>query len=156
MTGFTLTRQIAARPSIVYDALTTADGVAAWWGPDDQPVTVSEVDARIGGGFRVRFATDDGLEHEAQGEFLELDPPRRVVMSWRWAVNGVADEVGRESRVEVDLRRADYGTELTFSHLELATEASAVSHEGGWAGALNKLQRRLDGVPGESTFNATQ
>ena len=32
MTSLTLVRRIAARPSIVFDALTTAEGIASWWG----------------------------------------------------------------------------------------------------------------------------
>jgi uncharacterized protein YndB with AHSA1/START domain len=31
MTRLTLVRRIAARPSIVFDALTTAEGIAHWW-----------------------------------------------------------------------------------------------------------------------------
>ncbi|MEJ0020180.1 MAG: metalloregulator ArsR/SmtB family transcription factor [Acetobacteraceae bacterium] len=33
MTSLTLVRRIAARPSIVFEALTTPDGIACWWGP---------------------------------------------------------------------------------------------------------------------------
>jgi uncharacterized protein YndB with AHSA1/START domain len=33
MTSLTLVRRIAARPSIVFEALTTADSVATRWGP---------------------------------------------------------------------------------------------------------------------------
>jgi uncharacterized protein YndB with AHSA1/START domain len=144
MTSMTLVRQIAARPSIVFDALTTADGLAAWWGPDDLPVLASEIDARVGGAFRVRFRTLDGLEHEASGECLELVPPRRLVMSWRWTAGGEPDELGRTSRVEFDLRPIDSGVELTFTHADLSTEVSALSHEQGWTGALDKLERYLN------------
>jgi uncharacterized protein YndB with AHSA1/START domain len=143
MKSFTLTRRIAARPSIVYDALTTADGVASWWGPDDLPVIRAEMDARAGGSFRVRFRTVDGLEHEACGEFLELVPPQRVVMTWRWASGGVAEESGRTSRIAIDLTPIARGTELTFTHGDLASEVSMKSHEGGWTGAFVKLVRRL-------------
>lgn len=38
MTSLTLVRRIKARPSIVFDALTTPDGIASWWGPDAGPV----------------------------------------------------------------------------------------------------------------------
>jgi uncharacterized protein YndB with AHSA1/START domain len=48
MKSLTLVRRIAARPAIVFEALTTADGVAAWWGPDDLPVVRAEMDARVG------------------------------------------------------------------------------------------------------------
>ena len=49
MTGFTLVRQIKARPAIVFEALTTADGIAAWWGPDALPVVSAQsLLARVG------------------------------------------------------------------------------------------------------------
>ena len=44
MTSLTLVRRIKARPSIVFDALTTAEGIANWWGPDGGPVLVAETD----------------------------------------------------------------------------------------------------------------
>jgi uncharacterized protein YndB with AHSA1/START domain len=143
MKSVTLVRRIAARPSIVFEAMTTADGVSAWWGPDDLPVLHAEMDARVGGAFRVHFRTLDGLEHESSGEFLELVPPRRAVMSWRWSRGGVPEEQGRTSRIEIELAAIDGGTELTFTHADLATEASEKSHAGGWTGAFDKLVRNL-------------
>ena len=62
MTSLTLVRRIAARPSIVFDALTTPDGIACWWGPDDGPVLVAETDIRVGGRFRVRRAYRTGAD----------------------------------------------------------------------------------------------
>ena len=143
MHSITLMRRIAARPSIVFEALTTAEGVASWWGPADLPVIFAETDPRVGGAFRVRFHTLDGKEHEASGEFTAVDPPRRVVMNWRWTYGGEPDEEGRTSRVEMDLAPVNGGVELTLTHAELATETSAVNHEGGWAGALTKLLARM-------------
>src|SRR5262249_45177345 len=150
--SITLARRIRARPSIVFDALTTADGIAAWWGPDELPVVSVDVDARVGGAYRVRFQTHDGREHEAYGTFLEIVPPRRVVMSWQYAFGGEADESGRTSRVEIDLVPFAGGTDLTFRHLELATGASALNHDWGWTGSLDKLVRHLDyvGIPADS------
>jgi len=143
MTSATLTRRIAARPSIVFEAMTTADGVAAWWGPDDLPVVRAEVDARVGGSYKVHFRTNDGRDHEASGEFLELVPPRRIVMSWRWSLGGEPDEEGRTSRLEIDLAPTATGTELTLTHAGLASEVSAESHAGGWGGSLDKLVRHM-------------
>ncbi len=42
MTRLTLVRRIRARPHIVFDAITSADGIAQWWGPDAGPVLVAE------------------------------------------------------------------------------------------------------------------
>ena len=142
MTSLTLVRRIKARPSIVFDAVTTAEGIAQWWGPDAGPVLIAEADARKGGRYRVRFRKLDGMEHESSGEFLEVVRPERVVMSWRWE-GGQEDP--NESRVEIVLRPIPEGTELTFIHSLLRDEESRRSHEGGWAGALDKLEARMAG-----------
>lgn len=147
MTSITLVRRIAARPSIVFDALATAEGMAAWWGPDELPVVSAEADPRVGGAYRVRFRTEDGQEHEAFGEYLEVVPPERLVMSWRYAVGGEPEELGRASRVEFELRPVAGGTELTLTHADLRNAASQASHEHGWAGALVKLVRRFGEAP---------
>jgi uncharacterized protein YndB with AHSA1/START domain len=143
MTSLTLVRRIAARPSIVFDALTTADGVAAWWGPDDLPAIEAEIDPRVGGAYRVRFRTLDGQEHEARGECLEVVRPSRLVMSWRWALGGDPAEFGRVSRIEIDVKPIEYGSELTFTHADLSNAASQKSHGSGWTGSLAKLVRHL-------------
>jgi len=151
MTSLTLVRRIAARPAIVFDALTTPEGIACWWGPDDGPVVLAETDVRVGGRFRVRFRMLDGTEHESQGEYLEVAPPARLVMSWRWTEHGEPEEAGAESRVEIDLRPIDGGTELTFTHARLRTEASRASHESGWTGALDKLVRHFAKPEGDDS-----
>ena len=153
MTSLTLVRRIAARPSIVFEALTTAEGIATWWGPDDLPVTVAEIDARVGGAFRVRFRTLDGLEHEACGECLEVDPPTRLVISWRFASGGEPEELGRISRVSFELRQIEGGVELTLTHADLRNDISAASHGRGWTGSLAKLGRRLGELPERSELN---
>jgi uncharacterized protein YndB with AHSA1/START domain len=145
-----LVRLIAARPAIVFDALVTAEGIASWWGPDDLPVVSAVADPREGGSFQVRFRTVDGLEHECAGEFLEIERPERVVMSWRWIVGGLVEEHGRVSRLEIRLRAIETGTELTLIHRALRSENSVRSHEGGWGGALEKLSRRFQSAGGRS------
>jgi uncharacterized protein YndB with AHSA1/START domain len=139
MTSLSLVRRIAARPSIVFDALTTPEGIACWWGPDAGPVLLAETDVRIGGRFRVRFRALDGIEHETNGEYLEVAKPERLAMSWRW----VDGEDPGESRVEIDLREVAGGTEVTLTHSRLHDEDTRRSHEEGWTGSLDKLQRYL-------------
>ncbi len=108
MTGLTLVRRIELRPSIVFDALTTPEGIASWWGPDGGPVLVAETDPQVGGRFRVRFRMLDGSEHESSGEYLEVVKPERLSMSWRWT--GGAEDPG-ESLVEIRLRAVVEGTD---------------------------------------------
>jgi uncharacterized protein YndB with AHSA1/START domain len=136
MTSLTLVRRIKARPSIIFDAVTTAQGIAQWWGPDAGPVILAEADVRVGGRYRVRFRMLDGTEHESSGEYLELVRPDLVAMSWRW--RGGEEDPG-VSRVEIRLRAIPEGTELTLTHELLHDEQTRRSHEDGWAGALDKL-----------------
>jgi uncharacterized protein YndB with AHSA1/START domain len=137
MTSLSLVRRIRARPSIVFDAVTTAEGIAHWWGPDAGPVLLSESDPRVGGRYRLRFRMLDGSEHETSGEFLEILRPERVIMSWRW--KGGLEDPG-ESRLEIRLKAIPEGTELTLTHARLDNEESCRGHEAGWTGALDKLE----------------
>jgi uncharacterized protein YndB with AHSA1/START domain len=141
MTSLTLVRRIKARPQIVFDAVTAAEGIAHWWGPDAGPVLVAEADPRVGGRYRVRFLRMlDNTEYESSGEYLEIVRPARIVMSWRWR-DGNPDP--GESRVEITLKAVPEGTELTFIHSQLHDEDARRSHEEGWAGALDKLEAHL-------------
>jgi uncharacterized protein YndB with AHSA1/START domain len=142
MTSLTLVRRIAARPSIVFDALTTPEGIVQWWGPDDGPVLIAETDVRVGGRFRIRFRMRDGSEHESSGEYLEVRSPERLAMSWRW----LGDEDAKESRLEFELRAVAGGTELTLTHSALASAQTRRSHEQGWSGALDKLVRHCQAM----------
>ena len=144
MTSLTLVRRIKAPPAILFEAFTTVEGLTRWWGPDDLPVLSAQADVRVGGAFRVRFGTRDGLQHECAGEFLDVARPERIVMSWRWTSGGVSLEGEAASRVELHLRPIAEGTELTLVHRALANEASRESHEYGWGGALDKLVRVFD------------
>jgi uncharacterized protein YndB with AHSA1/START domain len=145
MTSLTLVRRIKARPSIVFDAVTTAEGIAQWWGPDAGPVLIAEADPRTGGRYRVRFRMLDGTEHECSGVYLHVVWPERVVMTWRWK-GGQEDP--NESRVEIALKAIPEGTEITFTHSLLYDEETRRTHTDGWTGSLDKLEAQF--AAGES------
>lgn len=139
MTSLTLVRQIKARPSTVFAALTRPEQIAQWWGPDAGPVLIAEADPRVGGRFRVRFRMLDGNEQECFGEYLEVVPNERLVFSWHWV-----SSAEHESRVTVELRPTVDGAELTFTHAQLPSDESAAAHREGWTGSLDKLERLLE------------
>lgn len=78
----------------------------------------------------------DGSEHESFGTYLEVDRPHRLAMTWQWL-----EQDDPASRVEIDLRPVPDGTELTFTHAQLADEATRCTHLAGWTGSLDRLQR---------------
>lgn len=137
MTSLTLVRRIRARPEIVFDLVTTAEGIAQWWGPDAGPVLFAKSDPRVGGRYQLRFRTLNGIECETGGEFLDVAPPERVRMTWLWAGDI------EESLIEIVLRPVPEGTELTFTQSRLPDEKTARGHEKGWSGSLDKLEALL-------------
>lgn len=136
----TLVRRIAASPDTVFDIISTPEGIAQWWGPDDGPVLLSEFDARVGGRFRLRFRMRNGSEHEVHGEVLEATRPTRLVTTWNWLEN----DGEAPSRIEITLAAVGDGCELVFTHARLPDEATAKGHEKGWSGSLAKLQRAVE------------
>lgn len=50
-----------------------------WWGPREMASTVHALDPQPGGTWRISEQSPDGSVFEFWGEFLEVDPPRRVV-----------------------------------------------------------------------------
>jgi uncharacterized protein YndB with AHSA1/START domain len=113
VTNLPLVRRIAARPSIVFASLITAEGIAGWWGAEADSVVVARHDPRVGGGYSVRLRRPNGSHHASAGEYLVVEPPRRLVMTWRWLEGG--DDLG-ERRLEFRLRPLPGGVELTLTH----------------------------------------
>jgi uncharacterized protein YndB with AHSA1/START domain len=150
MSRLTLVRRISAPPAMVYEALVTPQGMAAWWGPDEGLVLKAESDPRIGGSYRVRFRMEDGTEHEAAGIYLVVDAPRRLVMSFQWT--GSADDRGL-TQIEITLKAMGKQTELKFVHAKFQTEETRKSHEQGWSGALGKLERHFRDSPLNENHN---
>ncbi|MDU0312427.1 SRPBCC family protein [Phycicoccus sp. M110.8] len=74
-----ITRQFAAPAQLVYDAMTRPEHVRQWWGAGHGTMTTCEVDLRVGGRWHFAQVTPDGHEVSFSGEYLELDPPGRMV-----------------------------------------------------------------------------
>lgn len=72
--------------------------------------------------------------------FAALTTPEGIAQWWGPDAGPVL-LVETDVRIEIDPKRIDTGTELTFTHARLKSEASRASHERGWAGALDKLER---------------
>jgi len=142
MTSLTIVRRIKARPSVVFDAISTPAGIMSWWGPDPGPVLIAETDVRVGGRYRVRFRMLNGSEHETVGMYQVVEKPWRLAMTWQWIEGGGGPG---ESRLEFVLREIPEGTELTLTHDKLRDAESAKGHESGWNGALDKLERFFEG-----------
>jgi len=74
-----LHRVLRAPPERVYRAFLDADAMAKWLPPDGFTGKVHQMDARVGGSFRMSFTNfTTGQGHSFGGEYLELVPNGRI------------------------------------------------------------------------------
>jgi uncharacterized protein YndB with AHSA1/START domain/ketosteroid isomerase-like protein len=138
-----LTRYLDFPPAEVFAWCTDAKFLSEWLGPEGFETCEVESDPRVGGRFAFRMTSEKGA-YAAEGAFLEVTPPSRVSLTWRWTDGPAGDEPdGVESRLSFDLRPQGSGTLLTLTHEGLVDQSAADSHASGWSEALDKLASRV-------------
>lgn len=135
-----LERDFTAAPERVFDAF---EDIGAWWTPAELRVAKAENDFRVGGRFRIVMTPPGGgLQVIVTGRYLEIERPRLLVFThvfqgddpWMREVG----LIGRDTRVEIELRETAEGTRLTLTQSELP-EAAREAIGGGWGGILEGL-----------------
>jgi uncharacterized protein YndB with AHSA1/START domain len=124
--------RIAARPETVFAFFTDPEKMVKWKGGK------AELDPRPGGIYRVEISE----QAIARGEYVELEPPSRVVFTWGWegqeSGSGEHAVPPGSSRVEVSLSAEGDGTLVRLRHLDLPEQAVEV-HGQGWDHYLGRL-----------------
>jgi uncharacterized protein YndB with AHSA1/START domain len=124
----------------VFDACTDAHKLAEWWGPRGFTAPGVDLDLRVGGSYRIAMQPPDGDLFYLSGEFREIDPPARLVYSFRWED---PDPEDRETVVTVSLRDLGESTEFDLVQTGFATERRRALHEAGWTDSLDRLEQVL-------------
>ena len=76
-----LQRAFEAPINLVWAVTTQPEHFAKWWGPRSVTNDVQEMDVRPGGRWKVVQTLPDGQSVTFYGEFLEVEPPRRLVQT---------------------------------------------------------------------------
>jgi uncharacterized protein YndB with AHSA1/START domain len=129
-----VTITIDAARERVFDAWLDPVRLARFLCAGDTHVAQIDVDARVGGAFRVVMASERG-ESEHRGEYLEIDRPRLLRFTWISAATS-----GRETDVTLTFETVGEGTRVTLVHVGLPSETAAKQHEGGWQSILQKCR----------------
>src|SRR6266536_2829915 len=124
-----LRRALPAPRTDVYGALTDADQLANWWGPRGLTVPSVEFHPRVGAGYRIAMQPPDGDLFHLSGEFREVEPPARLVYTFRWDPPHPDD---RETLVTLSLEDRGEQTKVRLTQGEFATEERYALHEAGW------------------------
>ncbi len=123
---------IDARPETVFEFFVDPAKMTRWKGRQ------ATLDPAPGGEYRVEI-NDQAV---AVGEYVELDPPRRVVFTWGW--DGHPTVPPGTSTVEVTLTPDGDGTLLRLVHRDLPAE-EVEQHAHGWDHFLPRLATAASG-----------
>lgn len=130
-----VSRQMRAAPQRIFDAWLNADHARTLlFTRRIGDVITSEIDARVGGGFRiVRHRSGEDVEYS--GEYLEIDRPHRLVFSLF-----VEKYAQQDDRVIVELAPVAEQSLLVLTHeLSLPNPAQRSRIQRGWARVLDQL-----------------
>ncbi len=141
--GATLTLSPHAKAPIerVFRAFTDAGELKRWFGPEGMKVNSVEMDARVGGAYRIEMQSPDGEIYTVKGVVQELSEPDTIVYTWTWEEEDEAEE--HESLVTIKLSSVAGGTDIELVHTQLASDESAQRHSEGWAACFSSLDRHL-------------
>ena len=119
---------IQASPETIWEFLVDPEKATRWMGMS------ATLEAEPGGLYRVEVIPG----HTARGEFVELDPPRRVVYTWGWE-EGESSVPPGTSTIEIELIPEGDATTVRLLHSDLPSAAAAESHGHGWQHYLERL-----------------
>jgi len=132
------TVEIARPPATVWAALTTAEGLGAWFG------NRATIDLRPGGAARLEWQEGPTVDLRVE----RVEEPR--VFGFTWHIYGLPEDDPRRTYVEFTLEPTGAGTRLTVvesGFAQLPEDAYRTAYEGntrGWASELGELVVYLD------------
>lgn len=134
-------RVIRAPAERIYRAFLDADAVVKWLPPDGFTAKVHQLDAVIGGKYRMSFTNfTDGASHSFGGEYRELVPHERIRYS---AVFDDPNFAG-EMETTVVLREVFCGTELNVTQEGIPEVIPVEACYLGWQESVALLMRLVE------------
>ncbi|MBD8879574.1 SRPBCC family protein [Rhodanobacter sp. 7MK24] len=141
-----LLRVFTAPPERVYRAFLDPAALAKWLPPDGFTCTVHELDARVGGRYRMSFTNfGSGNGHNFGGTYLELVPHQRIVHDDRFDDPGLPGTMV----TTIVLREVGCGTEMQIEQAGIPDMIPTEQCHLGWQESLTLLERLVEPtIPG--------
>jgi uncharacterized protein YndB with AHSA1/START domain len=138
-----LHRVLRAAPERIYRAFLDADAMAKWLPPYGFTCKVHQMDARVGGTFKMSFSSfSSGQGHSFGGEYLELVPNERIRYTDKFDDPNLPGEI----EVTVVLRPVSCGTELNITQTGLPDVIPLEMCYLGWQESLVQLAHLVEPV----------
>lgn len=136
-----LHRVLRAKPEKVYRAFLDAEAVARWLPPNGFTCKVEQLDARVGGTFRMSFRNfSTGNGHSFGGTYLELAPGERI----RYTDQFDDPNLPGEMVTTVTLQAVSCGTELNVVQEGIPEAIPPEFCYLGWQESLDHLARLVE------------
>ena len=141
-----LHRVLRAPPERVYRAFVVAEAMAKWLPPHGFTCKVHHMEAKVGGTFRMSFASfTTGNGHSFGGEYLELVPYERV----RYTDKFDDPNLPGEMQVTVTLAKVSCGTEVNITQEGVPEVIPLEMCYLGWQESLEQLAALVEPeIPG--------
>ena len=134
-------RTFPAPRARVFRAWTDPKELALWFAPSVEYSTkVPELDLKVGGKYRVEMHHKGGNINRVGGTYREINPPEKLVFTWRWE----NDPTAHESLVTVEFLDLGTSTEVLLTHVQLPNVEQREKHAQGWNGCLEQLGRYVE------------
>jgi uncharacterized protein YndB with AHSA1/START domain len=135
--SLTIKRRFKATPEKVFEAWTSPEKIKRWMGPGEVKTILAENDVRVGGRYHIVMLTPSGEEHDVSGVYREVIANEKLVYTWAWK-----STPERESLVTATFKDdGGGGTLMTLLHEQFFDDTARDSHQGGWNGAMDKLEK---------------
>jgi uncharacterized protein YndB with AHSA1/START domain len=136
-----LHRVLRAPADRVYRAFLDGAAMAKWLPPHGFTCQVHQMDARVGGGYRMSFTNfGTGTSHSFHGTYGELTPNERI----RYTDQFDDPNLPGEMHVSITLRSVSPGTELTIVQEGLPAVIPLEACYLGWQESLAQLAELVE------------
>lgn len=136
-----LHRVLKAPPERVYKAFLDPDAMAKWLPPHGFTGRVHEIDARVGGGYRMSFTNfGTGSSHSFGGTYRELVPGERLRYTDRFDDPALPGDMS----VTVELRPVTGGTDLRVTQEGIPAAIPVEFCYLGWQESLAALAQLVE------------
>src|SRR5580765_5928195 len=133
----TLHRVLRAPPDRVYKAFLDPDAMAKWLPPNGFTGKVHEMDARVGGRYKMSFTNfSTGNSHSFGGEYIELVENERL----RYTDKFDDPNLSGEMVTTIDIKAVSVGAELNIEQTGIPEMIPAEACYLGWQESLNLLK----------------
>jgi uncharacterized protein YndB with AHSA1/START domain len=137
------TREFDAPRDLVWEAMTTPEHVAKWWGPRRMKTTVEQLDVRPGGRWRIVHTAPDGRAITFHGEYRDVVPPEKIVQTF--GVEGMYDGRFIVEAMTLEVIGPNRTRHRVVSHFESVADRDGMIASGMESGARESMER-LDAV----------